>query len=363
MKMTRMRRIALVVAGAAAFAAGAARAGQDPEFYVNTYRSIGTLSGTGARGTAMGGTGAGLADGVNALAGNPAGLGAFTGYGVDMSLGYGLLDDGRDNVSDAAFKLGGAMSIERYRPTGGGNQALGALVQTRSYSGAYDAKMKREQTGLTLGYGLHVLPDLVAGVSSGVYDGDWTAHELDAAGVKTDLIKRSFTGGEFKVGGIMRVDDGLTVGAVFGYSTGSYREKADYATLGDKGSLRRWNVRAGAAYRMCDETLLTADVWYDRMKTRVKGVFDEGNVAWGAGAGVEQRLLDDALALRGGVYYDRTSYRASGTRPFDFGSFGKGRFGFTAGAAVRIYSFDLGYSLDVDTGGNVENHFDISAEW
>jgi hypothetical protein len=354
----------VLVIGIAAFLAPAAAGGEDPEFYVNTYRSIGTLSGNGLRGAAMGGAGAGLADGVDSLTGNPAGLGAFTGYGVNMSLGQDLLDDGRDNVGDTTFKLGGVMSLEKYRPTGGSNQALGAMMQTKSYSGAFNSKkMKREQTGLTLGYGLLALPDLVAGVSAGVWDGDWNAYTSDGTNTKQDFIKRSFTGGEFKVGGIMRLDEGLGAGLTFGYSTGAFREKADYAALGDKGNLQRWNARAGVAYQLCDETLLAADVWYDRMKTRVKGVFEEKNSAWGIGAGVEQRLLDDLLALRGGLYYDRTSFKTGGTQPFDFNSFGKGRFGFTAGAAVRIYSLDIGYSLDVNTGGNVKNHFDISAEW
>jgi hypothetical protein len=282
-----------------------------------------------------------------------------------MSLGHDLLDDGRDNVGDTTFKLGGVMSLEKYRPTGGSNQALGAMAQTKSYSGAFNSKMKREQTGLTLGYGLHALPDLVAGVSAGVWDGDWNAYTRDGAtNAKQDIIKRSFTGGEFKVGGIMRLDEGLSAGLTLGYSTGSFREKADYAALGDKGNLHRWSARAGVAYQMCDETLLAADVWHDRMKTRVKGVFEEKNSAWGIGAGVEQRLLDDLLALRGGLYYDRTSFKADGAQqPFGINSFGKGRFGFTAGAAVRIYSLDIGYSLDVNSGGNVKNYLDISAEW
>ncbi len=59
-------------------ATATARAG-DGEFYVNTYRSIGTVSPMSGRSRSMGRSGRGLADGVASLGVNPAALGAFTG--------------------------------------------------------------------------------------------------------------------------------------------------------------------------------------------------------------------------------------------------------------------------------------------
>lgn len=346
---------------AAALAAGRSAA-MDQEFYVNTYRGIGTVSARGQRSAGMGRTGAGLADGAASLGVNPAGLGAFTGYAVEGGLGVDWLDDGVDSTDQTAFQLGGAASLETWRPSGKPNQSVGALIRVESFSGAGGVGMERKQTGLAAGYGIHLLEDLVAGVSVALFDGDWKAPGNSVP------FERSFTGGEFKVGGIYRVSDQMTVGGAAGYSTGSFNEKALNVGLGRAGSgdLNRWNLQAGVGYQLYDETLLAGDLWYDSLRTEASDWLDERNRAWGLSMGIEQQVLPDTLALRGGLYYDKTKYSSSGlvnlfgAAP---GDFSKGRFGFTAGAAVKLYGFDIGYSLDVNTRGDVKNLLDVSAEW
>lgn len=361
MKTRKFGVILCLALSAAAFAAGRASA-MDKEFYVNTYRSIGTVNARGQRSAAMGRTGAGLADGAASLGVNPAGLGAFTGYAVEGGVGVDWLDDGVDNVTQTTFRLGGAVSLESWRPSGKPNQSLGAMLYTEHYSGAGDIDMKRNQTSVVGGYGIHLLDDLVAGASAALFDGDWKAPGNSLP------FERSFTGGEFKVGAIYRASDQLTFGGVGGYSTGSYNEKTLNHRLGQSGSgnLNRWNIQAGVGYQLCDETLLAGDLWYDNLRTKAKtNWLDERNRAWGLSMGIEQHVLPDTLALRGGLYYDHTKYNSSGVVSLlDGGTdYSKGRFGFTAGAAVKLFSFDIGYSLDVNTRGDVKNLFDISAEW
>ena len=347
--------------------------GMDKEFYVNTYRSIGVSPVQGQRAAAMGRTGAGIADGVASINNNPAGLGAFTGYGMDVGLGYDWLDDGITSTDQVSFRLGGAVSLEKWRPSGASNQTVGAQLYTQSYSGAGGVSMERAQAGFALGYGIHLMQDLVAGASAALYDGDWSAQ-----GSPTPF-DRGFTGGEFKVGGLYRFSDEFTGGIVGGYSVGSYNDKGAYAQNNGSGNLNRWNLKAGVGYQFCDTTLLAGDIWYDNMSTKVGGkgghgsiqgvpAIEERNRAWGVSAGVEQQVLPDVLALRGGMYYDRTSYSSAGSAGramFLDGTsdFGKSRFGFTAGAAVKLFSFDIGYSLDVNTKGDINNLFDLSTEW
>ena len=121
----------------------------------------------------------------------------------------------------------------------------------------------------------------------------------------------------------------------------------------------------GVAHQYTEETLLVGDIWYDRTKSDVPGVLRESNKAWGLSLGIEQRVIPDLMALRGGIYYDRTSYSGGNdTISFVNGrSFSKGRVGFTAGVGVKLYNFDLGYSLDVNSGGDVKNLLDVSTEW
>ncbi len=325
----------------------------DSEFYVNTYRSVGTVSARGQRSAGMGRTGAGIADGVSSVAINPAGLGAFTGYGVEGGVGFDWLDDGVDSANQASFRLGGALSLEAWHPSGGMNQTVGGLVATESFSGAGGVDMKRSQTSITGAYGAHVMEDLVVGVSASLFDGSFKA------GSSPVPFDRNFTGGEFKVGGIYRISDQMTAGGVLGFSTGSYNEKAYYALDHGSGNLNRWNLRGGVGYQLSDETLLAGDLWYDRMKTEISNWIDESDSAWGLSAGIEQQVLPDVLALRGGLYYEHNSYSSNGIYSMlDTGKdYGKSRVGFTAGAAVRVYS------LDVNTKGDIKNLLDISAEW
>ena len=343
----------------AAFSAGAEDAG---EFYVNTYRSIGSVSPRSMRSSTMGRAGRGLADGVNSMGVNPAGLGAFTGSGFDVSLGYDWLDDGYDDTDQVTFKLGGAVSLERWKPSGGPNQAIGALLHTQNYSGAANMGMKREQTGVMMAYGLHLMDDILAGVSVSLFDGEWRS---DRIGNDPLYLDRSFLGGDFKLGGIYRFSEETTLGGTLGYATGSFKEKAAYAAGAGSGSLDRYSIGVGVAHQYCDATMILGDIWYDRMKTDVPGVLKENNKSWGLSVGVEQQVIGDVMALRGGLYYDRTSYSGGNeTVSFTGGSgFSKGRFGITAGVGIKLYQFDIGYSLDVNSGGDVKNLLDLSAEW
>jgi hypothetical protein len=342
------------------FAVPAAR-GTDAEFYVNTYRSIGAVSPMGARSVAMGRTGRGLADGVDSLGVNPAALGAFAGTAFDADLGLDWLDDGYDNTDQVTFKVGGAVNLDRWSTSAGPNQSLGALLHTQGYSGAGGVGMKRSQTAFLAGYGLQLMDDLLGGVSVALYDGKWQAD----AGAFGSNIDRSFTGGDFKVGGIYRVRDETTVGGTLGYSIGSLKDKGAYAANAGSGSLDRFSLGVGVAHQYTDETLLMGDLRYERTKSKIPGVMNESNTSWGLSVGVEQQILPEVMALRGGLYYDRASYSGSaGGMPFvGTGSFSKGRFGFTAGVGVKLYNFDLGYSLDVNSGGDVKNLLDFSTTW
>lgn len=355
--MNRLGFLAVSVV-ALSFAASMAAAGQDPEFYVRTMRTVGTNRADGVRTAAMGGASTGIADGVASITENPGGLGAFTGKGVDVGLGFDWLDDGNDNADQTTFRLGGAMSLGEYLPAGAKNQAVGGYIGTQRYSGAAGVGMGRDETDFVLGYGVHLMDDLIGGVAVGLYDGSWSAGQ---AAVPFD---RSYTGGEIRVGGIYRVEENLTVGAVAGYSIGSYRDRAAYAANADGNSLERWDLRVGAAYQMSDYTLLAGDLWYDHMKTDQKTIVAEKNNSWGLSVGVEQQVLPDILALRGGLYYERNSYSSDGSVRFvDGGSYSKGRFGFTAGAGLKFRCFDIGYALDVNSGGDIKNTLDLGAEW
>ena len=344
---------------------------EEGEFYVNTYRGIGSVSPRGARSNAMGRSGRGLADGVASLGVNPAALGAFTGTAYDVNLGYDWLDDGYDDTDQITFKLGGAVNLDRWQSTSGPNQAIGGFLHTQNYSGAANVSMKREQTSVLMGYGLHLMDDLLGGVSVALFDGKWTSSQRmvdDGAGgtvADPSYLDRSFIGGDFKLGGIYRVSDVTTLGGTLGYATGSFKEKAEYGRAAGSGSLDRYSIGAGVAHQYCDDTLVLGDLWYERTKTDVPGVLHESNKAWGLSVGVEQQVIPDMMALRGGLYYDRTSYSGGkGTVSFVNGnSFSKGRFGVTAGVGIKLYQFDLGYSLDVNSGGDVKNLLDFSAEW
>ena len=366
-KNGRLAELCCLCLGLCLVTAQPALAEDSGEFYVNTYRSIGSVSPRSMRSTAMGRAGRGLADGVNSLGVNPAGLGAFTGSGFDVSLGYDWLDDGYDDTDQVIFKLGGAVSLEKWKPSGGPNQSIGGLLHTQNYSGAANMGMKREQTGVLMGYGLHLMDDVLAGVSVALFDGEWRSDRRfdDAGNLDPVYLDRSFLGGDFKLGAIYRFSDETTLGGTLGYATGSFKEKAAYATGAGSGSLDRYSIGVGVAHQYADATMILGDIWYDRMKTDVPGVLKENNKSWGLSVGVEQQVVCDVMALRGGLYYDRTSYSGGGDTVSFTGGGGyfKGRFGVTAGVGIKLYQFDLGYSLDVNSGGDVKNLLDLSAEW
>lgn len=339
---------------------------EEGEFYVNTYRNIGKVSPISSRSMAMGRAGRGLADGVDSLGVNPAALGAFQGTAADAALGFDWLDDGYDDTTQTTFKIGGAANLDRWSNRAGPNQAVGALLQTQSYSGAANNEMKRDQTGVLMAYGLHLMDDLLAGVSVALYSGKMKSDLLrDADGNEYGInLDRKFIGGDFKVGGLYRLSDDTTFGGIFGYMTGSLKERAAYSNGAGSGSIDRWSIGMGVAHQYTDDTLILGDIWWERTTSDVPGILDEKNRSWGLSVGVEQAVIPDVMALRGGLYYDRASYDSSGSVSAIGGSsFSKGRFGITAGVGVKLYSFDIGYSLDVNSGGDVKNLLDVSTEW
>lgn len=341
--------------------AGTLTASEEGEFYVNTMRDLGKISPIGTRSAAMGGSGRGLADGVASLGVNPAALGAFQGTGFETGIGLDWLDDGDDNANQMSFRIGGAANLDKWSNTCSRNQAIGGLLETKGYSSAAGVGMKRNQTGVLFGYGVHLMDDLLAGVSVALYSGKWSS---DVPGPSEYLMDRKFNGGDFKVGGIYRLQDETTLGGTIGYTTGSYKEKAPGSTSSGSGSVKRFSIGSGIAHQYSQETLVLGDIWYEKVDTDLPGLIDETNKNWGISVGVEQQVIPEMLALRGGLYYDRNSYSSSGTAQFvENGSFSKGRFGVTAGAGLKLYNFDVGYSLDVNSGGSVKNTLDISTEW
>ncbi len=355
---------------ALACALHAPAAAEDGEFYVNTYRSIGNISPKGVRSSAMGGAGRGLADGVQSLGVNPGALGAFRGTQFDVALGYDMLDDGYDSADQTTFKLGGAANLDKWSQTSGPNQAIGALLQTRNYSGAGPQSMKRDETAVLAGYGIHLMDDLLAGVSVAFFNGKWKSDEQEpdpATGIAAPNIDRKITGGDFRVGGIYRLREETTLGGTLGYMTGSLKEKAAYAAGAGagSGSMDRFSIGVGVAHQYAENTLVTGDLWWEKTSSDIPGILDETNKAWGLSVGVEQRVIPELLALRGGLYYDSNAY--SGGRPIQnvvgADSYSQGRFGITAGVGVKLYNFDIGYALDVNSGGDVKNVLDVSAEW
>ncbi|MDR1533747.1 MAG: hypothetical protein LBU64_01410 [Planctomycetota bacterium] len=356
----------LAFLGGLAAAAAAAGAGDSGEFYVNTYRGLGALSPPGLRAAAMGGGGRGLADGAASLGRNPAALGALGGSEFMADLGYDWLDDGYDDAGQTTFRLGGAVNLERWGGTGRANQALGGWLDTRKFTDAAGSGMARDQTGILAAYGLQLTNDLLGGVSVGIFDGSWTSGDFSPVPGRTLSLDRGFTGGDFKLGGLYRLADDLTLGGTLTYGLGSLRERAAYAAGSGTGSLRRLGAGFGAARQYGEDTLFAGDLWFERVSSSLSGTLDERASAWGLSLGVEQRVIPETLALRGGLYYDHVSYTGSsplGHALVENGSFGKGRFGVTAGAGVRLYSFNLGYSLDVNSGGDVKNLLDVSAQW
>ncbi len=348
---------------------------EDGEFYVNTYRSIGSISPLGVREMAMGRSGVGLADGVASLGQNPAALGAFKGTGFDAALGFDWLSDDADNTTQFSFKLGGAMNIDRWSRCTSNNQAIGALLYTEGYSGAQLADMKRSQTGVLGGYGIHLLDNLLVGVSVALFDGKWRGNAFTYPnGTAVPAMDRKFLGGDFKVGGLYRIQDETTLGATLGFATGSYKDKNIYTTangnINGSGSMQRFSISAGIAHQLADETLLLGDLWFKRMQSDLPGVVKEHDNSWGISAGVEQQIICDMLALRGGIYYDHTAYGSTATAGLTpnpvfvpGGNLSKGRAGFTAGVGVKLYGWDMGYGLDVNTAGDVKNMLDVKKEW
>lgn len=339
---------------------------EEGEFYVNTLRNLGKVSPGGTRTRAMGGGGRGLADGVASLGVNPAALGAFTGTAMDIGLGFDWLDDGHDNTDQVSFKIGGAVNLDRWTKTSNYNQSIGGLLYTENYSGAADVSMKRHQTSVLFGYGVHLLDNLLVGASVALYNGKWNSDIIraDEDPLPELRLNRKFNGGDFKLGGLYRVQDETTIGGTLGYTTGSYKELASYNTTGT-GSLERFSIGAGVAHQYARETLLLGDIWYENLTADLPGTIRERTKSWGLSAGIEQQVIPEILALRGGIYYERVSY-SGGNDTITFvnnNSFSKGRFGFTAGAGVRLYNFDLGYSLDVNSNGNVKNMVDFSTQW
>ncbi len=208
-------------------ASGGGTAGaEDGEFYVNTYRGIGNVSPKGIRSVAMGGAGRALADGMNSLGVNPAALGAFQGTEFDAALGYDWLDDGLNDTDQITFRVGGAVNLDKWSNAAGANQAMGAFLHTQNFSDAGRAGMTRDQTAVLAGYGIHLMDDLLAGVSVALFNGKWnSSQQLDAAGLPVGTnIERKFTGGDFRVGGIYRLRDETTFGGTLGYATGSLIE-------------------------------------------------------------------------------------------------------------------------------------------
>lgn len=347
--------------------------GENGEFYVNTYRSIGTISPIGVRETAMGGTGVGLADGVASLGQNPAALGAFKGSAIDAALGFDWLVDDKDNTTQITFKLGGAMNIDRWSNCTSNNQAIGGLIYTEGFSGAGHTDMKRSQWGVLGGYGIHLLDNLLVGVSVAFFDGKWSATAWEAPPhITVPAIDRKFIGGEFKVGGLYRIQDETTVGATVGFSTGSFKDRAVYAESADSGTLQRYSLGVGIAHQLTDVTLLSGDIWYKRVQTNLPLInsqpsfLKEHDNSWGVAAGIEQQIICDVLALRGGMYYDHTSYGSEGTGNPPFvpnGRYSRGRVGFTAGLGVKLYDWDMGYAMDVNTRGDVKNMLDVTKVW
>jgi hypothetical protein len=282
-------------------------------------------------------------------------------------LGYNLLDDGVSSVGQTTLRVGGAASLETWRPQGGTNQSVGAEIYTENFTGGGEVDMQKKQTVLTVGYGAQVNDDVVVGVSAALYDGKMAAgaQPVTVSGANHIGISRTSTGGDFKVGGLFRVGEQATVGVVAGYGIGSYNEKGAWTVDQGSGTLNRWNLRVGGGYQLSDNTLLASDVFFSNLNTELRGLQEENSRSWGVSAGIEQQVLPETLVLRGGLYYDRASYSSKGKVSLFSGadSFSKASIGFTAGAAVRLFAFDLGYSLDVNTRGDLRNIFDLSAEW
>ena len=363
----RNSRIRAVVAAAlAVMAGGGAAAGDSGEFYVNTYRKLGIVAPKGIRSSAMGGGGRGLADGVASLGLNPAALGALIEAEADAALGYNWLDDGYDDATETVFRLGGAANLERWGGIGGRNQAIGAALESKKFNEAAGIGMSRDQMGILAAYGLQLADNLLGGVGVGLFDGSWNSGVFTPGSSPGVSLDREFTGGDFRAGGLYRLGDEITLGGTFGYAVGSFREKAAYSGEGGSGRLSRVSAGFGVARSYGEDTLVIGDVWYERFRTSVPDTLDESATSWGLSLGVERLVIPETMALRGGVYYDHVSYSGTGRNGLVMvknGDFGKGRFGLTAGAGVRLYSFNLGYSLDVNSGGDVKNLLDVSAEW
>ncbi len=346
--------------------------GEEGEFYVNTYRSIGSISPLGVKEMAMGRSGVGLADGVASLGQNPAALGAMQGAGMDASLGFDWLADDGDGTTQFTFKLGGAVNLDRWSKRSCNNQAIGGLVYSEGFSGAGPGTMdmKRQQLGVLGGYGIHLLDNMLVGVSVALFDGKWSSRDFTYPSSQTAVkaMDRKFIGGDFKVGGLYRLRDETTLGATVGFATGSYKDGAEYANAATaSGTLQRFSISGGVAHQLGEETLLLGDLWFKRMQSDIPSILKESDNSWGISAGVEQQVIPDMLALRGGLYYDHTAYSSSTSNAANLfvpgGNYSKGRAGFTAGVGVKLYGWDMGYGLDINTGGEVKNMLDVKKEW
>lgn len=334
---------------------------EDQEFYIRTRRTVAETTTPGVRARSMGGSYVALANGAESVGENPAGLGALTGKSLAGGVSFDWLDDGADNTTRTTVVGGGAMSLEKWLPEGGCNQSLGIMYRGNSTTGAGGVNMDDKQGQLTFAYGAHLLEDFLVGAAVTIFDGDWTANDAYSP------YDRKYTGGEFRLGGIYRAADSLTVGGTLSYAAGSYRNNQTmnyYSyTPHSSGDLRRWNARGGVGYQLCDDTLLAGDVAYSWLKTDLPGLANEKQSDWTFSGGIENQVLPDLLALRGGLYYRTSSFSATGSYLHTLPSVSTSYWGFTAGAGLRVRSIDLGYSLDVNTQGDIGNLLSISSDW
>lgn len=334
----------------------------EEEYYIRTTAKIGNTHMPSVRSRGMGGAYTALSNGAASVNENPAALGAMQGRGVEAMVGYDKVDNGDDDSTEMALRVGAAFNLSPY-VAAAGNQTVAVAVSRRDLDASL-ATGEFTQDVFSLAYGSNFGADILWGVTLSAFDGDhkYAYNLLD--GVAGDKDKLEFSGGELAGGVLYRMGDDFTLGGTAYYGGGTARShRSRTATTGVRdrksGDLTLWGARAGAAWQIADATLLAADLGYRSTKIDIK-TRNQKTTEFEIAFGVEHALIPESIVARAGVNYHRIKLDGDAKDPEIqrvLKSTSEDYIGFTAGLGARIRAADLNYTLDVRTTGDIGNYF------
>ncbi len=334
---------------------GGLSAGED-EFHVRRHRAMYWNQHMSQRARGLGGSFAALSNGASGVNENPAGLGAQTDREISFDLGFDEVDKGGDHATLISISAGGAFNINACAPEyfprdNMGNMTAGFMLRHSEVNFSDNDGLESGLDGIALAYGRSFRGGKFYGGISFSYDeGDYND---DDRRIDTDIILW-----EIKLGGIYRVSTDLAIGATMAFGRGNITgngvlDSAD----GDRTLIE---LRVGAACQLTPETLLVADILRTSIDNDLEDDFDEEHSIWRLSAGIEHQLIPDSLRARGGLYYMHDSYYG---RNAPSASMVDDYAGITGGLSYFKDMFEVGYTLDIRTTGEVGHFLRFELDW